>query len=182
VGMMGVLSGDVGVTHGFDAVGDTVLLAGSATPRLDGSELLGTASGRPPAPDVPAQVALCAALVEAAERGLLRSAHDVSSGGLAVALAESALGGGLGAEVALPAGRRSDETMFGEGGGRALVTCRPDDRRPLAELFASHGVPLESIGAVAGEAVGVDLDGERVAIGLHEAADAYEGGLAEALR
>ncbi len=183
VGMMGLLfEAAASVTHGFDADGDAVLLAGAATPRLDGSELLGEARGRPPAPDVPAQAALCAALAEAAERRLLRSAHDVAAGGVAVALAESALAGGLGVEVTLPVGRRGDETLFGEGGGRAVVSCRRDGETQLAELFASHGVALKRIGTAGGAHVAVDLGGQPVALGLDEAAEAYETGLAEALR
>ena len=69
--------------------------------------------------------------------------HDVSEGGLAVALAEAALQSGVGAELELPDDPRA---WFGEGGGQAVLACRPEVRRPLG------GVPLRRLGVVGGDA------------------------------
>jgi phosphoribosylformylglycinamidine synthase len=123
--------------------GDVVLLAGASELALDGSEyqalFLGGPAGRPPQPQLPAETALVRFLTEAAP--ILTSAHDASEGGLAVALAESALAAGIGAEVEI-----GDDALewFGEGGGRAVVTCRPEDTPRLA------GVALTEIGVVTG--------------------------------
>ena len=71
---------------------------------LDASEYAAARGAGPPDVDVEREVATIELVLAAAEEGILRSAHDVSGGGLAVALAESAIAGGLGAEVAPGAG------------------------------------------------------------------------------
>jgi phosphoribosylformylglycinamidine synthase len=180
VGMMGVIDrAERSVGHGFVAEGDAVLMAGAGDPRLDGSEHLGALAGHPPLPDPAAEAALCAFLADAAERGLVRSAHDVSAGGAATALAESAMAGGLGAEVELPGGRRADEALFGEGGGRCLLTCRPEDREALAELAGA--VPLVEIGRVGGSALRARAHGLDARIDVSAAREAYDRAIPEAL-
>jgi phosphoribosylformylglycinamidine synthase subunit PurL len=68
--------------------------------------------------------------------------HDVSGGGLAVALAEAAVASGIGADVELP----DDPTAwFGEGGGQAIVACAPEVVNRLG------GVPLRQLGVVGGD-------------------------------
>ncbi|HWH15683.1 MAG TPA: phosphoribosylformylglycinamidine synthase subunit PurL [Miltoncostaeaceae bacterium] len=180
VGMLGVVDDAAqGVGIGFDREGDRVLMAGWAAPRLDGSEYLGRAEGLPPAPDVAAEVALVDFLVEAARHGLVRSAHDLSGGGLAVGLAESALAGGVGCRIAAPRGRRADEDLFGEAGGRVLVTCRPADL-PALEALAGR-VPLTDLGEVGGDALVVETAEAHVTLGLGEARRAYEDAIPGAL-
>ncbi len=132
--------------------GDVVLLAGDAPVALDGSEFqarfLGGIAGCPPRPDLDAETALIRFL--AANAAVLTSAHDASDGGLAVALAELAIWSGLGAEIELD---YDTVTWFGEGGGRAVVTCRPED---VAQL---DGVALRQIGVVGGDSIlGLALD------------------------
>ena len=145
--------------------GDVVLVAGAPTVALDGSEyqacFLGGPVGRPPRQRLAAEASLVRFLVDAAP--LLTSAHDASEGGLAIALAESALAAGIGADVELP---RDAVTWFGEGGGQAVITCSPDKLQRLA------GIPLRQIGVVGGDRLlGVDLSELRAA---------YEGGNVDA--
>ena len=110
VGMVGLLpDADKRVTLGFKAAGDLVYLIDGGAPTLGGSEYLaiihGQEVGHPPALDVEAEKRLQAFLRDAISQGLLQSAHDLSEGGLAVALAECSLAGGLCATVLLPAER-----------------------------------------------------------------------------
>jgi phosphoribosylformylglycinamidine synthase len=180
VGMVGLipnLSSRCG--HAFAAEGDVVLLAGHGVPRLDGSEWLGEARGRPERPDLAAETALIEVVVEAAERGLLSSAHDVSAGGLATALAESAMAGDIGARVTLPDASRPDEALFGESGGRFVLTCDPEDLAALAKLFGD--VPLATIGSVGGTAVDITVGDAGASVALEAARSAYDGGLREAM-
>ena len=144
--------------------GDVVLLAGR-TPRrarrLRVPGALPRRRRRPAAasPISPREAALIAFLSKAAP--LLTSAHDASDGGLAVALAELALWSELGADVHI-----GEDVLdwFGEGAGRAVVTCRPEDVPRLV------GVPLRDLGRVGGDSIlGVPLDRLR---------EAYEGGRA----
>ena len=136
---------------------DVVLVAGAPELALDGSEyqarFLGGAAGRPPDPDLAGEALLVRFLSSASP--VLTSAHDAAEGGLAVALAESALAAGIGAEVELGPDALA---WFGEGGGQAVVTCRPEDVPRLA------GVPLRRIGVVGGaRLLGVELAELRVA-------------------
>jgi phosphoribosylformylglycinamidine synthase subunit PurL len=160
------------VGHGFAEEGDVVLLIGDEG-RLDAGELLGRAEGRPAPVDLERQVATIREVEAAARAGLLRSAHDVAGGGLAVALAESAIAGGIGCRVGLPAGRRDDEVLFGEGGGRIVLTCRPEHETRIPAATR--------IGVVGGDRIEVRVGGAEVSLGVDEARRAYERGLPEAL-
>jgi phosphoribosylformylglycinamidine synthase len=126
--------------------------------------------GAPPAIDLQREAALQRVLVEAAEAGLLRSAHDCSDGGLGVALAEAcfgradderadgrqgseALGSGLllfGAAVELgpAAAGRVDLRLFGEAASRVVVSLPPESREALSALCEKHGLPASEIGVV----------------------------------
>jgi phosphoribosylformylglycinamidine synthase len=90
-------------------------------------------------------------LPRAARRGIAASCHDLSDGGLWAALAESALGGGLGAEVSLdavPADRTLsvEQLLFGETPGRLLVSVAPRRERRFRRLM--RGLPAARIGVV----------------------------------
>ena len=95
------------------------------------------------------------------ERELIRSAHDVSDGGLAVAFAECAFTGPerVGATVRLLGTIRPDALLFGESTGRVVATT--SDAKALIELARESGVPAECIGETGGERLSVGpLEGE----------------------
>jgi phosphoribosylformylglycinamidine synthase len=118
--------------------------------------LLGVIGGQPARVDLEAERRLQRLLAAAARARLLRSAHDCAEGGLAVAVAEAALGGpyaarGLGAAVDLTGygGALPDEDLlFGEDGARAVVSCAPSAASDLVALAAEHGVPAQRAGTV----------------------------------
>src|SRR5262249_61714485 len=83
-------------------------------------------------------------------KGLLASAHDVSDGGLAVALGECAMQGGVGAEVALDSEIRGSSLLFGESTGRALVSFAPSDEAAVRAAAEKAGVPFAVVGTVGG--------------------------------
>jgi phosphoribosylformylglycinamidine synthase len=101
--------------------------------------------------DLAAELALQHLLVELAGLGLLRSAHDCAEGGLAVCLAESAMGGDhqyLGMEVELPDELPTAALLFGESQGRVVISCAPADVAQVQTLAAQAGVPVRRIGRV----------------------------------
>jgi phosphoribosylformylglycinamidine synthase subunit PurL len=170
VGVVGVLEhAELAVRAAFREEGDVVLLAGAGASALDGSDyqkvILGETAGRIPEPDLEAERALHVFLADAAGRGLLRSAHDVGGGGLAVAVAESAMAGGIGVRV------EEAPDLFGEGDGRVVISARRADVPALRKL--SGPVPLKRIGTVGGGEIAVGP--ARVA--LADATDLYEGAL-----
>jgi phosphoribosylformylglycinamidine synthase len=182
VGMMGLLErADRSVGHAFRAAGDVVLLVGDDGV-LDASEYAGLSGGALPDIDVSREVAAIELVLRAAEKGILRSAHDVSDGGFAVALAESAMAGGIGARVDLAPGRRDDEVMFGEGGGRMLVSVAPGHVERFHDLApAGSPVRVRRAGEVGGDSVRVRIGEREVELAVAQAREAYERGLPEAL-
>jgi phosphoribosylformylglycinamidine synthase II len=150
VGCVGLLD-DVRLVPSRWREGDVILLAGASPVALAGSELqarYGEVGGRPARLDLEAEAALVEFLWRAAPRCSL--VHDVSSGGLAVALAEAAIHSGLGAELSLPEDPRA---WFGEGGGQAVLACPPDVVEQLG------GVRIRRLGVAGGDSLlGIPLD------------------------
>ena len=150
VGVLGVLDDVTRRTPmGFREPGDVVVLLGETGADFGGSEWAhaehGHLGGTPPPVDLAAERALAAVL----RCRLLRSAHDLSDGGLAQALVESALRTGLGARV-----RVSGDPfvqLFSESTARALATVALADLDRLAAVAAGHGVPLARLGEVTAE-------------------------------
>jgi phosphoribosylformylglycinamidine synthase II len=165
VGMVGVLESLAHVTPAaFQAAGDHIVLLGDNTDELGASEYLqrvhGLTIGAPPACDPTAERRLIDALLEAIASGHVRSAHDCSDGGLAVALAEKSV---LRREA--PLGFAVDLTawadlpvralLFGEAQGRVVAsTATPD---ALLAIASRHGVPARTIGLVTDAGGGVEF-------------------------
>jgi phosphoribosylformylglycinamidine synthase len=188
VGTVGLLPAAAEAVPAWPAGGGPleVLLLGGAVPAHDGSERQrledGAASGRIPEVDLDAVGSLCAALVAAREARLLRSAHDASDGGLAVAAAEVCLGAGIGADLELPnlAGR-GDLTLFGEACGLVLTTCSAADRAALEALAARHGVGATAVGRLGGDRIRLRAGTCALDLLLADARTAHEGTLPAAM-
>ena len=131
---------------GFTAEGHSVLLLGETREELSGSEwahvVHGHLGGLPPEVDLPAERRLGELLVVAT--GVLSSAHDLSDGGLAQALAESCLRHDVGVRVDLDADPFL--ALFSESAARVLVSVAPEDEERLFELAAEHDVPVTTLG------------------------------------
>jgi phosphoribosylformylglycinamidine synthase II len=142
---------------GFAADGAEVVLLGTTSPEFGGSAWAEVVhqhlGGRPPAVDLDAERRLAILVTAAAAAGLLASAHDLSDGGLAIALAEACLHGGRGCAVAL----RGDPftALFSESAARALVSVVPGREREFAELAAEQGVPAAVLGITTGDSLTV---------------------------
>src|SRR3989454_913444 len=161
VGMVGLLKRvEQAVPSHARQAGDVVFVLGETRPELGGSAyweaIHGFVGGEPPRVDLEAERRLIDLLVAGAERGLCRSAHDCSQGGLGVALAEVAMGGpyqdaGFGMDVdltAYSAPRTWEELLFSESHGRAVITCAPERAAAVAALAQELGVPAYRAGTV----------------------------------
>jgi len=159
IGMVGLIEGGYPVTSHFKKAGDVILLIGQTREELGGSEFLKTIfnvkSGIPPRLDLGEAKKLVDVLVELCAADLLRSAHDCSEGGLAVALAESCFtkrGAEIGASVELTKGALSEEALlFGETHSRVVVSVAPENVKKALEVIESYGFPCETIGKVGGD-------------------------------
>ena len=193
VGMVGVLDDlDHLVRHAFRVPGDAILLLGSCTGELGGSEYLyavhDLVAGEPPGVDLAAERALVRCLAAMAEGRVLRSAHDVAGGGLAATLTECALGRprsgpGLGARIDLAAAARSTGgdvgLLFGEDHGRVVVSCAPRREADARALAEEHGVPCARIGTVAdgGDALDIHTGASSLRFELDELRARYFGAI-----
>ena len=172
VGMIGLLTrADHAVPSHARSPGDVVFVFGETREELGGSaywevcqEFMG---GQPPRVDLETEKRLIELLVAGAERGLFRSAHDCSHGGLGVALAEVAMGDpyqehGFGLDVdvtAYSAPLTAHQLLFSESHSRAVITCAPDRAAAVQALARELGVPLFRAGTVGaqGEAFRITL-------------------------
>jgi phosphoribosylformylglycinamidine synthase len=107
------------------------------------------------------------ALADAVSDGLLVSAHDIAEGGLAVALAQCALAGGLGASVRIDDPGDPDTLLFGEGPGRFVVSA---SREVLTRLAGR--VALRILGTVGGPSLMISLGSQRISLTLGELEEA----------
>jgi phosphoribosylformylglycinamidine synthase II len=148
----------------FAKEGDTIGLLGSFSPTLAGTELAklrGELEMGLPQPEVEAVAAACASVRDAVRAGKLSSAHDISDGGLACALAESAIASGIGCQVDVAPlrnrGCSPEEALFGEGAGGFLLS---GDRVVLEEIGAT---PL---GRVGGTTIEIAAGDRSLTVGL----------------
>lgn len=156
IGMVGVVESMAHVTpSAFQKVGDEIVLLGNCTNELGASEYLltihGLTIGEPPHCDAAAERALIDTLLESIAAGVVRSAHDCSDGGLAVALAECAILDknklfGFTADLSVWSSLSDRAVLFGEAHGRAVVSTA--DSAKVLSIAAKHGVPATVIGRV----------------------------------
>jgi len=158
VGMVGLLAKlKRVVTPWFKFPGNIVVLLGRTREELGGSEYLklihGLVKGTPPWIDLKLEEAVQNCCLEAIDRGILRSAHDISDGGLAVSLAECCIGGPdrpLGVRIETHEMIRGDALLFSESPSRIVVSLEEKNLAQLQELAAEIRVPMHVIGTVGG--------------------------------
>ena len=158
VAMVGLLA-DVAhhTTQWFKSEGDVVVLLGRTREELGGSEYLALerdlVRGTPPWIDLSVEIQVQRVCLQAIREGIVRSAHDVSEGGLAVALAEACMSGpgeALGAEIEMEAAIRPDAWLFGESQSRVVLSVRRKHLSRVRELARVADVPCATIGEVRG--------------------------------
>ena len=144
-------------TQWFKGEGDAIVLLGRTREELGASEYLvlahGLARGAPPWIDLEVEMQVQRVCLTAIREGLLRSAHDVGEGGLAVALAECCISNAeqpLGAVIELEGAIRPDALLFGESQSRVVVSLRRRHLARLRELASAAEVPLAVLGEVRG--------------------------------
>lgn len=193
VGMVGLIPDLAKICgQGWQAEGDLIYLLGlplsfadSPLLTLGGSEYLAaihqTIAGIPPHVDLGLERRVQAACREGIRRGWVRSAHDSAEGGLAVALAESCISGGLGATITLPLtaqdglSARWDTLLFAEGGARIVVSISPDQRSPW-ESYLTQALPeWQYLGTVAGQALQISTRDNHslINVRMSEASDCW---------
>jgi phosphoribosylformylglycinamidine synthase len=155
ISLMGIIDDvEKAVTTDFKNEGDIVYIIGATNGELGGTfleKLLRENLGEAPMPNIAGAFGLYTALSKAISKGLVSSCHDISDGGLAIALAESCLGGQLGADIsidALPGAGKSMETariLFCETPSRFVAGIKAENVKEFEDIM--HGHFIEKIGA-----------------------------------
>ncbi len=177
IGMVGLIE-DVRrtITQGFKNEGDVIALLGVTRDDLSMSEYAVTvggamtaeieAAGTVPELDMELEVAVQKSCLEAAEAGLLTSAHDCSDGGLAVALSEasfSSLGReAIGARVELEGTLSPTSLLFSESPSRIIISFDPSALESIKKIAEQHNAPFTVLGQVGGNSLIVSIDGNEV--------------------
>lgn len=189
IGMLGLMENFANrMTLNFRQAGagspaDTIYLLGQSANDIASSEYLysyrGVKASPAPAFDMEAELATQRTLSQLIEQKLVVSAHDLSDGGLFVALAESAMAGKVGFDVTTDAiagadALRLDARLFGEGQGRIVVSVSAEQQESFEGAVADSGVPCVRLGSVAEEAF--VIDGQTI-MTLAEARGLYDNAL-----
>jgi len=169
VGIVGLIKdSSKHVTQSFKNKGDVIILLGENKDDLSGSEYLYKIHNQKkgdPRIDMDVEAALQLACLEAAEAGILNSAHDCSEGGLAVALAECCItdkGKMLGAEIKLDDKIRKDALLFGEAPSRIIVSVSKDNLPVLEKIIKKHSVTYKNIGIVVEDRLAIECSQVKV--------------------
>ena len=123
-----------------------------------------------------ASAARCVLMLASLVReGMPAGIHDLSVGGLGIALARMAIASGCGATVTLPpAARWPTAALFGERAGRALVSVGPGEAARLAALAESRSVGLVRLGTAGGDALAIRASVDELVVSLPLLAAAWE--------
>ena len=159
IGGVGVLP-DVArhATIAFKAAGEAVILVGDTAGWLGQSiwlrDICGRVEGAPPPVDLAVERRNGEAVRRLINAGDLTAVHDLSDGGLALALAEMAMSAGIGARIdALPAGLPAHAALFGEDQARYVVTCAPASADRVMKALAAADAPVHLLGRTGGDAL-----------------------------
>jgi phosphoribosylformylglycinamidine synthase len=182
VGVVGVID-DIGKRATMSwRDGDVVALVGGSAPQIGGSEYLATVhhltAGSPPALDLETERAVQGFVQSIIASGEIRTAHDCSEGGLAVALAEMAITSQLGVSVErVPNGLhdRVDERWFGEAASRIVIAGEVEAIERVARLAGERKIGFTLLGRASGDAIA--LGSTRIV--LADATDRFERGLVD---
>jgi phosphoribosylformylglycinamidine synthase len=188
VGMVGLIE-DISrhATQWFKTEGDVIVLLGETREELGGSEYLKIIhkadKGKPPHLELDLEARIQEACLNAIHDGIIKSAHDLSEGGLAVAIAECCISSPksvIGAEITLPAhAMRTDALLFGESQSRIVVSLTEEDVPKFMSIADKYGTPAIVIGKVGGKRLKVN---GFIDMPVDELKTAWKGALERLLR
>jgi phosphoribosylformylglycinamidine synthase subunit PurL len=201
VGMVGIIDDAKHITtQAFKSAGDVIILAGPVLDPAAGDLSLGAShymkvvhgqkAGRTPRLSFDLEKRVQSAVLGLIRDGLVKSAHDCSEGGLAVALAESCIGGKLGASVELPSGPALDKypahaaraaLLFGESQSRIVLGVAPENADRVLAALAAAKIPHSHLGTVGGDKLSITAHGVTLAAPLAEVIDPFEHSIERAM-
>jgi len=164
IGMVGLVEDLSHVTTAnFKEEGDSIFLLGEDFEEMGGSEYLkvvhNLVTGDAPEIDLEKEKSLQRLLLKAIQTGIIKSAHDISEGGILTALAECCIidaENTIGAEVNIPVQNREDFSFFSESQSRVIVSVSKENEEKLAEIFNGSPIKVTKLGAAGGNALNIN--------------------------
>ncbi len=161
IGMVGLIDNKKDVmTVSFQTKGDMIFLIGKSDNDLSGSEYLATVhlieETAAPELDLDYEIKIQNVVREIIKKSLVSSAHDISLGGLFIALVECCLANSLGFDVTSPAEVRADAFLYGESQSRIVVSVSPEKETGFLDFMMEQGLPFSALGHVTKEEFRVD--------------------------
>lgn len=178
IGMLGLIEDLKFITSSyFKEENDLIYLLGETKNEIGGSEFLkvihNIVAGEIPQIDLRFEKRLIDTLLELIYQGIIKSAHDISDGGLAVALAECCVmnkNNPIGAEINLDFSFRKDFYLFSESQSRIIITIKPENQNQLEKILLERKIPFAKIGKVVGKYLKINKD---IELSLTEIINAY---------
>ncbi|ABY95350.1 MULTISPECIES: phosphoribosylformylglycinamidine synthase subunit PurL [Thermoanaerobacter] len=167
IGMAGLIE-DVSkiCTMDFKKERDVIIILGENKGEIGGSEYLkvcfGMVKGQPPQIDLEEEKRLQELVLKLIDKGLINSSHDISEGGFAAALVESAISGKKGAKISLQTSLREDIELFSESPPRALITVSPEKVEEVLKIAYEYQVPAQKVGVVEGKKIAIEVNGKKI--------------------
>ncbi|KPU27049.1 phosphoribosylformylglycinamidine synthase [Caloranaerobacter sp. TR13] len=167
IGMVGLIEDlDKVMTIGFKDEGDIIVLLGLTKGEIGASEYLkvihGLELGEVPEIDLDLEKRLQDLCLEIIDKKLIKSAHDLSDGGLALALCECCSKGNLGAEISVNTGLREDIYLFSESQSRILISLDVNNVDELKELCNQYEIPFTVLGKTIKDKLSININGKSV--------------------
>lgn len=167
IGMVGLLEDvDRALGLGFKEEGDVALLLGETKDGLGASEYMahihGLERGRVSSVNFALERRLQGFILDANQKGLLQSAHDIAEGGLAVALAECIMPNELGLEAKLKTDLRGDVALFGETQSRFIISVKKENLNSVRDMLNETNIPSVVLGNIGGEDLKIDINEKEV--------------------
>ena len=161
IGMVGVIEDKKYITSmSFQNEGDHIYLLGRDIVDINSSQYLVKYRGvtKSPCPyfNLDEELKLQEAVTEIIRTGIVRSAHDVSEGGLFITLVESAFENEFGFDIRTNKEIRTDAFLYGESQSRVVITVSNGDEKRLIDLCKKHHVPVNKLGIVATNAIEIN--------------------------
>jgi len=185
IGMLGLIEDLAHIRQsGFVDEGDFIILLGNLEGCLGGSEYLnlihGRVEGDAPNIDLDYEKIVQDTVFNGIRNGIIKSAHDISDGGLAIAIAECCMAGrnNLGANIVISRKMRDDELLFGETQSAIIVTVAESDLMRIEEVSGKFQIPCETLGRVSGKNLSINSYFD---IPVNELRTKYESALPELL-
>ena len=182
VGMIGLVEDLSQVTTmSFKEDGDIIILLGQTKDELGGSLYLsvihGLEAGKPPEIDMQLEKTVQTVTLELIKDGLVNAAHDCAEGGLAVALSECCIAGGIGAEIIVQDSLRASSLLFGESQSRIIITTPKDRVDTVLNSLNRKKVPHKVLGNVGGPELNITGSGWKVRLEVAALEQKYKGAI-----